>query len=83
MNSKIQRRRPNKDEYYEYYDRYVGLIEDDDIIEVLENQKKSTIDLLVNISESKGKTELNSKSVLLMLYKSQSGGFRDLYFDRV
>ncbi|MFC2088360.1 DinB family protein [Calditrichota bacterium] len=52
--NKIQRRqRPENNEYFEYYDRYVSLVPDGDIIEILKNQQKICNNLLLDLPEKK------------------------------
>lgn len=46
--------RPSKKDYAEYYHKYVQEIEDDNIIEVLEKQLNTTLELFKNIPEEKG-----------------------------
>lgn len=48
------RRRPGPDEFFEYYSRYVNFVPDGDIIDILTEQRGTTLDLLKNISEKKG-----------------------------
>ena len=43
--------RPRSNEYPSYYNRYINLIEDDDILAVLENQKQEMSDLLNGLGE--------------------------------
>jgi hypothetical protein len=45
--------RPRAEEYGNYWDRYIGLIADDDIIAVLESQRESTLGLLGGIPEAR------------------------------
>jgi len=45
--------RPEKGEYAEYYDRYVSLVEETDIVAVLENQHAELIDFFKKITEEK------------------------------
>lgn len=45
--------RPEKGEYAEYYDRYVSLVEESDILAVLENQQVELRDFFQNITEEK------------------------------
>jgi hypothetical protein len=42
-------RRPDKSEYFEYYDRYVSLVPDGDVVNVLDGQLESTLTLLRGI----------------------------------
>jgi hypothetical protein len=44
-------RRPRSNEYPPYYNRYINLIEDEDILAVLENQKQEISDLLNGLGE--------------------------------
>jgi hypothetical protein len=44
-------RKPRSNEYPPYYNRYINLIEDDDILVVLENQKQEMSDLLNGLGE--------------------------------
>jgi len=44
--------RPNSNEYAEYYDRYVSLVPEGDIVVTLERQLDSTLALLRSIDES-------------------------------
>jgi uncharacterized damage-inducible protein DinB len=39
-------RRPEKTEYFEYYDRYIQLVPDGEIVEILRAQTPQTLDLL-------------------------------------
>jgi len=41
-NPTTTRRRPDRSEYFEYYDRYVGLVPDGDIVAILRDQLVST-----------------------------------------
>ena len=45
--------RPQPGDYAPYYDRYISLIDEDDIVQVLENQIQSSIELLSSIGEKK------------------------------
>lgn len=45
--------RPEKTEYAEYYDRYVSLVEEDDIIAALEKQQADLRDLFHRMTEEK------------------------------
>jgi uncharacterized damage-inducible protein DinB len=45
--------RPEKGEYAEYYDRYISLVEEPDIVAVLENQHSELLDFFQKISEEK------------------------------
>jgi hypothetical protein len=45
--------RPEKGEYAEYYDRYISLVEETDIVAVLENQAAELRDFFQKISEEK------------------------------
>ncbi len=47
--------RPDKNEYAEYYHKYVTCVPDGDIRDVLEDQLNSTITFLSNIDEEKSK----------------------------
>lgn len=47
--------RPDKNEYAEYYHKYVTYVPDGDIRDVLEDQLNSTITFLSNIDEEKSK----------------------------
>ena len=46
--------RPNHGDYSDYYNGYVNLVEDDDIIKTLYEQNKKTQDILNSFSEHKG-----------------------------
>lgn len=46
-------KRPEKDEYAEYYGRYVSLVEESDIVAVLENQQSEMLKIFQKISEEK------------------------------
>jgi len=45
--------RPEKNEYDAYYEKYVSLVEETDIVSVLENQSNDLQNLLAEISEDK------------------------------
>ena len=45
--------RPEKGEYAEYYDRYISLVGETDIVAVLENQQLELVDFFQKISEEK------------------------------
>jgi hypothetical protein len=45
--------RPEKTEYAQYYDRYISLVEETNIVEVLEKQYQELADFLKNITEEK------------------------------
>ena len=45
--------RPEKNEYAAYYETYVSLVEETDIVSVMENQLSEVRDLLAGISEEK------------------------------
>jgi uncharacterized damage-inducible protein DinB len=45
--------RPEKGEYAEYYERYVSLVEENDIVAVLENQQTELLDIFEQITEEK------------------------------
>ncbi len=45
--------RPEKNEYAAYYETYVSLVEETDILSVMENQLSEVRDLLAGISEVK------------------------------
>jgi len=45
--------RPQQGDYAPYYDRYISLIDNDDVVLVLENQIQSSIELLESIGEAK------------------------------
>ena len=44
-------RRPRSNEYPSYYNRYINLIEEEDVLTVLENQKQEMSDLLNSLGE--------------------------------
>ena len=46
--------RPDASEYAAYYGRYISLVPDGDIVEILEAQRASTAALLASLSESQG-----------------------------
>ncbi|PJA99075.1 MAG: DNA damage-inducible protein DinB [Ignavibacteriales bacterium CG_4_9_14_3_um_filter_30_11] len=46
--------RPSKNDYAEYYHKYIQEIDGDNIFEVLEKQLNATLNLFKNISEDKG-----------------------------
>jgi hypothetical protein len=45
--------RPEKNEYAEYYERYVSLVEENDIVAVLQKQSEELAEFLQNIDEEK------------------------------
>ena len=45
--------RPEKTEYAEYYERYISLVEETDVIAVFENQQSELLKLLKEITEEK------------------------------
>jgi hypothetical protein len=45
--------RPEKGEYAEYYERYVSLVEENDIVAVLENQLSDLLEFFKRITEEK------------------------------
>lgn len=45
--------RPEKGEYAEYYERYISLVEENDIVAVLENQQTELLEFFKNITEEK------------------------------
>src|SRR5215213_3433038 len=45
--------RPEKGEYAEYYERYISLVEETDIVAVLENQHAELLDFFQKITEEK------------------------------
>ncbi|HEY0457832.1 MAG TPA: DinB family protein [Pyrinomonadaceae bacterium] len=45
--------RPEKTEYAEYYDRYISLIDSDEIVAVLENQQEELAEVFKQITEEK------------------------------
>jgi hypothetical protein len=47
------RRRPTPDEYFEYYDMYIRLVPDGDIIDILKEQLASTVGFLETIPHEK------------------------------
>jgi uncharacterized damage-inducible protein DinB len=47
-------KRPEKNEYNEYYDRYISLVPKGDILQILDEQMKQTVSLLKDVSEEKG-----------------------------
>jgi hypothetical protein len=51
--SEDERRRPGQDEYFEYYERYIGLVPNGDIVAALGAQRASSLDLYSAISEEK------------------------------
>ena len=50
----MEARRPEPEEYNEYYHNYVRLVPAGDIIDILERQRRSTLELLEGIDESRG-----------------------------
>lgn len=48
-----ERRRPGKDEYFEYYERYVSLVPNGDIVAALGTQRASCLELFSAITEEK------------------------------
>ncbi|MGI8468176.1 MAG: DinB family protein [Pyrinomonadaceae bacterium] len=46
--------RPEKTEYAEYYDRYISLVAESDIVAAMENQLRETESFFAGISEEKG-----------------------------
>lgn len=53
MNSPSARRRPGRDEYFEFYDRYVRLVPDGDIIGILKEQLDSMVEFVAAIPAAK------------------------------
>jgi len=51
--SRGARRRPEKTEYFEYYEVYIGLVPDGDIIEILRSQLVSSLEFYRSIPEGK------------------------------
>lgn len=49
-----ERRRPSPNEYFQYYHRYVNLVHDGDIIDILRSQLIKTYDLFSMIPDDKG-----------------------------
>ena len=47
--------RPEKGEYAEYYERYISLVEENDIVAVLENQQTELLELFKQITEEKSR----------------------------
>src|SRR4051812_925696 len=47
-------KRPGKDEYLAYYDRYIKLVGDGDIVTILESQIKDTVASLRAIPDARG-----------------------------
>jgi hypothetical protein len=47
------RRRPDKTEYYDFYDRYVSLVPDGYIVTILRDQLESALDLLAGVPTEK------------------------------
>ncbi len=45
--------RPEKGEYAEYYERYISLVEENDIVAVLENQQTELLEFFKKITEEK------------------------------
>jgi uncharacterized damage-inducible protein DinB len=45
--------RPEKNEYAEYYERYVSLVQETDVVKVLEDQQFELLELFKEISEEK------------------------------
>jgi len=45
--------RPEKGEYAEYYDRYISLVEENDIVAVLEKQQNELVEFFKQITEEK------------------------------
>ncbi len=45
--------RPEKGEYAEYYERYISLVEENDIVAVLENQQSELLEFFEKITEEK------------------------------
>lgn len=54
MTTSFKRRRPTADEYFEYYDRYISLVPDGDIINILREQQNSTVEFFHHIPEERG-----------------------------
>jgi hypothetical protein len=48
------KRRPSPNEYFEFYHRYVSLVPDGDIIDILRDQLQKTQDLIALIPDDKG-----------------------------
>lgn len=46
-------KRPEKNEYAEYYERYVSLVGENDIVAVLENQQTELLEIFKQITEEK------------------------------
>ncbi len=53
MGKRDRNRRPDKSEYFEYYETYVSRVPDGDVLEFLEAQLTNMIDTLKGISEEK------------------------------
>ena len=51
MTSRI---RPASDEYFDYYHRYISLVPDGDIIDILRRQAAQTVAYLSNLTEAQG-----------------------------
>jgi len=53
MSESIIRRRPEVTEYFEFYEGYVSSVPDGDIIAILQNQLRSSLDLLRDVPPGK------------------------------
>lgn len=47
----MTQKRPQKGEYADYYEKYIALVPSGDFLEILQEQKKSTIQLLSSLSD--------------------------------
>jgi hypothetical protein len=54
VTASFKRRRPAANEYFEYYGRYISLVPQGDIINILKEQLISTLDFLHHIPEDMG-----------------------------
>jgi len=54
MDAMITLVRPAADEYLDYYDRYVSLVPDGDIVEILKDQVETSVSYLSRLSEEQG-----------------------------
>jgi hypothetical protein len=46
--------RPQQDEYHSYYERYVSLVDDSDIVHLLEKQRDTAVSILEGLTEEQG-----------------------------
>lgn len=61
MEVAIMLKRPKKNEYHPYFERYIELVPDEELLDILKSQQEATANLLQDISREQGEYRYEAK----------------------